>query len=210
MTEPDPDIAAARKLFARDCVFVAGAPDAVALPASKLPEIAFAGRSNVGKSSLINALVRRKRLARVSNTPGRTRAINLFELGGALMLADLPGYGYAKVSRSMAEDWQREILAYLHTRPNLRRAIVLIDARRGLMDSDRQAMTLLDKAAVSFAVALTKSDKLKPAMRDTAAAEIAAELRGHPAAFANIYVTSAETGFGLDALKAGLAALAAA
>jgi len=202
------EIEAARKLFAQPCVFVAGAPAADALPESALPEIAFVGRSNVGKSSLINALTNRKTLARVSNTPGRTRQINLFELGGKLMLADLPGYGYAKVSRDESRQWQREILAYLATRPNLRRVVLLVDARRGLMDSDGQAMALLDKSAVAFTVVLTKADKLKPAECAALTDSLTGELARHAAALAGIHLTSAEKGSGLDALKADLAALA--
>jgi len=202
------DIEAARKLFAKPCVFVAGAPQADALPASKLPEIAFIGRSNVGKSSLINALTGRKTLARVSNTPGRTRQINLFRLGDALMLADLPGYGYAKVSRAESRRWQREILAYLATRPNLRRIVLSIDARRGVMESDAQAMALLDKAAVGFTTVLTKADKLKSSERTDVTESLAKELAGHPAALAEIHLTSAQKGTGFEALKRSLAALA--
>jgi GTP-binding protein len=134
--------------------------------------------------------------------------INLFKLGDRLMLADLPGYGYAKVSRSDAEQWQREIVTYLHTRPALRRVILLIDARRGLMDSDRQVMGILDKAGVAYALVLTKTDKLRPSKGGPLLSDIHAELRGHAAALPQIYSTSAESGAGLDLLKVALAALA--
>src|SRR5438105_8968323 len=146
---------AARKLFAGACDFVWGATSADALPPEKLNEVAFVGRSNAGKSSLVNALTGRKSLARVSQTPGATRQINFFDLGGRLMLVDLPGYGFAKRSKAEAESWQEMIFAYLRHRARLRRVLLLIDARRGVMDSDRQVMTLLDQAAVSYGLVLT-------------------------------------------------------
>src|SRR5580765_2473094 len=147
---------AARKLFAGPCEFVWGVQKTGdALPPGNLPEVAFIGRSNAGKSSLVNALTGRKTLARVSQTPGATRQINFFDLGGTLMLADLPGYGFAKVSKTEADSWQEMIFAYLRRRARLRRVLLLIDARRGVMDSDRQVMTLLDQAAVSYGLVLT-------------------------------------------------------
>jgi GTP-binding protein len=201
-------VAAARKLFAGPCEFVWGSGDINSLPPQSLPEIAFVGRSNAGKSSLINALSNRKALARVSNTPGRTREINFFKLGEKLMLADLPGYGYAKASKVMAAEWQKLIFSYLRGRASLRRVSLLIDARRGVLEVDREVMGLLDEAAVSFGLVLTKIDKLTS--KDVAAAVIAAdtEARKHTAAYPEICTTSALRGSGLDHLKVQLAALA--
>jgi GTP-binding protein len=201
-------VASARKLFAGACEFVWGTGDINSLPPQSLPEIAFVGRSNAGKSSLINALTNRKALARVSHTPGRTREINFFRLGERLMLADLPGYGYAKASKTMAAEWQKLIFAYLRGRASLRRVSLLIDARRGVLDLDREVMGLLDEAAVSFGLVLTKIDKLAP--DEIAAAVVAAdsEARKHTAAFPEICATSAFRAMGLDPLKVQLAALA--
>ena len=207
METPDPDmtIAEARKLFAGPCDFVWGTADIASLPPATLPEIAFVGRSNAGKSSLVNALTNRLSLARVSHTPGRTREINFFRLSDSLMLADLPGYGYARASKTMSAEWQRLIFAYLRGRPNLRRVVVLIDARRGVMDNDKQAMALLDQAAVSFAIVLTKIDQLGPAELEAAVDEAGAESRRHTAAYPEILATSAHKRIGLDPLKAQLA-----
>jgi GTP-binding protein len=208
MEPPSPDqLALGRKLFAGPCEFVWGTGDVNSLPQAVLPEVAFVGRSNAGKSSLINALTNRRSLARVSHTPGRTREINFFKLGDTLMLADLPGYGYARASRSLAEQWQRLIFAYLRGRPNLRRAIVLIDARRGVLAMDRDVMELLDEAAVSFALVLTKIDKLSSDEVTAAVAAADGEARKHTAAFPEIAATSALKGLGLDPLKAQLAIL---
>src|ERR1700749_4094301 len=159
---------AARKLFAGPCDFVWGATSAEQLPPEKLNEVAFVGRSNAGKSSLVNALTGRKSLARVSQTPGATRQINFFNLADRLMLVDLPGYGFAKRSKTEAEAWQGMIFAYLRGRARLRRVALLIDARRGVMDSDIQVMDLLDRAAVSYGLVLTKADELKAAERPRA------------------------------------------
>jgi GTP-binding protein len=201
-------LVAARKLFAGPCEFVWGTGDIESLPPQSLPEIAFVGRSNAGKSSLINALTNRKALARVSHTPGRTREINFFKLGDRLMLADLPGYGYAKASKAMAAEWQNLIFAYLRGRASLRRVSLLIDARRGVLDLDRDVMRLLDEAAVSFAIVLTKIDKLSPGELAMTLAAVGSEARKYTAAFPEICATSALRGAGLDPLKLQLAALA--
>ena len=174
-----------------------------------MPEIAFVGRSNAGKSSLLNALTGRKTLARVSHTPGRTRQINFFNLGGKVVLADLPGYGYAKASRSLADEWQNLIFAYLRGRANLSRVAVLVDARRGAMETDREAMKLLDQAAVSYALVLTKLDQLKGPERARAERDISEEAQKHTAAYPEVFATSSLKNLGLDALKIHIAALAA-
>ncbi|HWA91190.1 MAG TPA: ribosome biogenesis GTP-binding protein YihA/YsxC [Rhizomicrobium sp.] len=200
---------AARKLFAGPCDFIWGATDTGNLPPEKRPEIAFVGRSNAGKSSLINALTGRKTLARVSHTPGRTRQINFFDLSGRIVLADLPGYGYAKASKSLADEWQSLIFAYLRGRAALRRVFLLVDARRGAMDTDRQAMKLLDQAAVSYVLVLTKIDQLRTAERAQAEAALAEEAKKHTAAYPEIFATSSRDALGLDAIKEHVAALAA-
>jgi GTP-binding protein len=203
------DLEAARKLFAGPCEFVWGTGDIDSLPPQRLNEAAFVGRSNAGKSSLINALTNRKALARVSNTPGRTREINFFDLGGKLMLTDLPGYGYARASKSLAAEWQALIFAYLRGRASLRRVMLLVDARRGLMDTDRAVMDLLDEAAVSYVVVLTKIDELKKGEFAATVAAVENEANKHTAAFPDIFATSAHAKDGLDAVKVHLAALAA-
>ena len=199
---------AARKLFAGPCDFIWGATTAESLPPEKLNEVAFVGRSNAGKSSLVNALTGRKSLARVSQTPGATRQINFFNLADRLMLVDLPGYGFAKRSKTEAEAWQEMIFSYLRRRGRLRRVALLIDARRGVMDSDIQVMALLDQAAVSYGLVLTKADELKPAERDSALEKATTEAARHTAALAEVQLTSALTGDGLSALRTHLAALA--
>ena len=209
MSEAKDDTEAARKLFAGPCDFIWGATSVDNLPPAKLPEIAFVGRSNAGKSSLLNALTGRRTLARVSHTPGRTRQINFFDLGGRIVLADLPGYGYAKASKSLADEWQNLIFAYLRGRAALRRVAVLIDARRGAMDIDREAMKLLDQAAVSYVLVLTKMDQIKAADHARVEADITDEARRHTAAYPEIFATSALKNLGLDAVRAHLAALAA-
>jgi GTP-binding protein len=201
---------AGRLLFARDCAFIAGAADSSALPDETLPEIAFLGRSNVGKSSLVNALTTRRMLARTSQTPGRTRQINFFALDRRLMLVDLPGYGYAAASKSAVASWTRLVQHYLRGRASLRRVCLLIDARHGIKDPDRPVMQLCDAAGLSYQVVLTKIDKLAPAARAATAAAVAAELATHSAAHPEIHLTSAEKGLGIAALRATIAGFAVA
>jgi len=196
-----------RLLFAQPCDFLLGAATLDGIPAPTLPEVAFVGRSNVGKSSLVNALTARKTLARISNTPGRTREINFFRLGGRLMLADLPGYGYARVSKSDSERWTMLIFGYLRGRPNLRRAVLLIDSRRGLLANDIEVMDLLDRAAVSYQLVLTKLDKLRPGEAAAVHAKVLAASLRHGAAHPELVATSAVTGEGIAELRARLAAL---
>ncbi|HEX4028506.1 MAG TPA: ribosome biogenesis GTP-binding protein YihA/YsxC [Rhizomicrobium sp.] len=198
---------AARKLFAGPCDFVWGATSAESLPPEKLNEIAFVGRSNAGKSSLINAVTGRKSLARVSQTPGATRQINFFNLADRLMLVDLPGYGFAKRSKTEAQAWQEMIFSYLRRRARLRRVALLIDARRGVMDSDREVMALLDQTAVSYGLVLTKADELGAGERAVALEKTAAEAVRHTAALAEVQLTSALAGDGISALRTHLAAL---
>lgn len=206
----DAAVEAGRYLFAQDCRFVAGAASIDRLPPLGLPEVAFAGRSNVGKSSLVNALTSRSTLARTSNTPGRTQQLNFFDLAGRLLLVDLPGYGYAKVSKTQSAAWNRLLQAYLRGRSTLARACVLVDARHGLKDTDREMMTLLDSNAVAYQIVLTKADKMPaPALADGIAA-IEAALKRHPAAYPQVLATSAHDGDGVADLRARLAALATA
>jgi GTP-binding protein len=198
----------ARKLFAGACDFVWGAQKTGdALPPGKLPEVAFVGRSNVGKSRLVNALTGRKTLARVSQTPGATRQINFFDLGSKLMLADLPGYGFAKVSRAEAAAWQEMIFAYLRGRSPLRRALLLVDARRGPGDSDRQVLELLNQAAVSTLLVLTKFDAVPQKDRAAVLEAAKAEARRHTVALEQVIATSAQTGDGIPELREHLFAL---
>jgi len=199
---------AARKLFAGECDFVWGTGNIDSLPPQNLPEVAFVGRSNAGKSSLINALTGRKTLARVSHTPGRTREVNFFKLSGRLVLVDLPGYGYAKASKTLAAEWQRLIFAYLRGRANLRRVVLLLDSRRGALEIDRAVMDLLDKAAVSYCISLTKIDQLAAPECASVQADVETEAKRHTAAYPTVFATSALKAKGLDALKVQLAALA--
>src|SRR6266478_2612042 len=196
-----------RLLFAKPCEFVLGAATVDGIPAAELSEIAFAGRSNVGKSSLVNALTGRKTLARVSDTPGRTRQINFFRLDNRLMLADLPGYGFARASKSDSARWTELIFAYLRGRPNLRRAVLLIDSRRGLLPNDIEVMDLLDRAAVSYQLVLTKVDKLKPGELAKVESKTLNDSLRHGAAHPELVVTSAVLGEGIAELRARLAAL---
>ena len=202
----DPDlIESGRRLFAREAHFIAGASEAAALPPERLPEVAFAGRSNVGKSSLINALTGRRMLARTSNTPGRTRQINFFDLGGRLVLVDLPGYGYAEASKTAIKAWTSLLRRYLQARAALRRVCLLIDSRHGLKEADRPLMQALDDAGVSYQIVLTKADKMRDEEQTRVLDQITGELGGHPAAHPEIHLTSAVDRRGIAELHATLA-----
>jgi GTP-binding protein len=201
-----------RLLVTQECDFVMGVRTEADLPKAELPEVAFAGRSNVGKSSLLNALTNRRTLARTSNTPGRTREVNFFRLGGSgerrLMLVDLPGYGYARAGKEEIARWNKLIEDYLRGRSNLRRVCLLIDARRGIGEPDRNVMQLLDQAAVVYQVILTKVDKEKSAALAKVRAAVEAELKDHGAAYPDILATSAAKKLGLEEVRATVAALA--
>ena len=203
----DQAIEDARVLFARPVAFMMGAAQISGLPAADLPEVAFAGRSNVGKSSLINALVGHHKLARASNEPGRTREVNFFVLDERLRLVDLPGYGFARASKSTAKDFQNLGRAYLRGRPNLKRVYLLIDARHGLKTVDAEALDALDQAAVSYQIILTKADKLKPAEVEAVTAKTLIGVSKRPAAFPRVLATSAAKGFGMPQLRAEIAAI---
>ena len=204
------DIARGETLFKGPCTFVKGVVRIADLPNDGTPEIAFAGRSNVGKSSLINALTGRTSLARVSVTPGRTRELNFFTLGkdAALYLVDMPGYGYAKASKAQVKGWTRLIGEYLKGRRELKRVFLLIDARHGIKPNDEEPMKLLDEAAVSYQAVLTKADKPKASEVAAVQAKIASALAKHPAAYPQLITTSARLGSGIPELRAAIAALA--
>jgi GTP-binding protein len=203
------DLARARKLFAASCDFVWGTGDINSLPPQSLPEIAFVGRSNAGKSSLINALTNRNALARTSHTPGRTQELIFFTGVGPLMLVDMPGYGYASAPKVKIAAWTELIRAYLRGRANLARVYVLVDARHGLKSADDEVFDLLDEAAVSYEIVLTKADAVKPAELAATAAAVAAAVRKRPAAFPEVLATSAREGSGLAELRAAIARLLA-
>lgn len=197
-----------RLLFARGADFVKGVVAMDGLPPADRLEICFSGRSNVGKSSLINALTGRKNLARASNTPGRTQEINFFALGESHYVVDLPGYGYAEAPVAVVEKWQKLLKAYLSGRVSLRRAFVLIDTRHGIKAVDDEIMTLLDQSAVTFQVVMTKADKVKEAERDRILAQVRKALSKHPAAYPELLMTSSEKGWGIENLRAMIAGLA--
>jgi GTP-binding protein len=198
---------AGRLLFARGAEFVLGAARLDQLPAADRPEIAFAGRSNVGKSSLINALAGRRALAKVSGTPGRTQQLNVFAVGEGLTLVDMPGYGFAQAPRGEVKAWTRLVLDYLAGRPNLARVYVLIDARHGLKSTDLPVLDLLDRSGVSYQAVLTKADALAATAATARAAEVAVALARRPAAFPEVVLTSARTGLGIAGLRGAVARL---
>ncbi len=197
-----------RKLFLKPCDFIFAATVIDQLPPMGLPEVAFAGRSNVGKSSLINALTRRKTLARTSQTPGRTRQLNFFNLDDRIHLVDLPGYGFARASKSDIRAWTNLTRAFLKGRQTLMRVFLLIDSRRGIVDSDREMMKMLDGAAVSWALVLTKADKLKQTEMNTIEHDCDKEAAQHVAAWPSIFTTSAEKTIGIPEIRAHIAELA--
>ena len=198
-----------RRLFAREARFVAGASEASALPPEGLPEIAFAGRSNVGKSSLVNTLTGRRMLARTSNTPGRTRQINFFNLGGRLILVDLPGYGYANAPKTAIKAWTELVRRYLQTRAALRRVCLLLDARHGIKDVDRPLMRMLDDVGVSYLIVLTKTDKAAAVELRSVLEQITCELAAHGAAHPEVHLTSAVDRRGIPELHEALGEFAA-
>ena len=206
--EPD-DIARekGRLLFAGETEFVKGVVAMSGLPSADRLEVCFAGRSNVGKSSLINALTGRKNLARASNTPGRTQEINFFTAADSHYLVDLPGYGFANAPVAIVEKWQKLLKQYLSGRQSLRRAFVLIDHRHGIKKVDEEILMLLDSAAVTFQCVMTKADKVKEAERDAILAQVRGALSKHPAAYPEIIVTSSEKGWGMETLRATIATL---
>lgn len=199
----------AQGLFSGPISFLKGVVRVDGLPAEPLPEVAFAGRSNVGKSSLLNALTGRKALARTSNTPGRTRELNYFRAGDALHIVDMPGYGYAKAPKAQVKGWNQLIYDYLRGRPQLKRVFLLIDARHGIKNTDSDVLALMDEAAVSYQVVLTKIDKISAAQLQRVQEETAAQLARHPAAHPEIIATSAEKRLGISELRAAIVALIA-
>jgi GTP-binding protein len=199
---------AGHHLFAQECAFIAGVAELAQLPPAALPEVAFAGRSNVGKSSLINALTGRNQLARISRTPGRTQQINMFDLGGRLMLADLPGYGFAQAPKAKVDAWQRLIRSYLRGRAGLMRTCLLIDARHGPKPVDLEFMAMLGEVAVAYQLVLTKVDLVRPAALADLCDSLRADLARKPGAHPEIIATSARAGTGIERLRAALAALA--
>jgi GTP-binding protein len=196
----------ARKLFAGPVEFLKSAPSLQFLPDADAPEIAFAGRSNVGKSSLLNALTNRKGLARTSNTPGRTQELNFFDVGEPLQLrlVDMPGYGFAEAPKDMVKRWRHLMNDYLRGRGALKRALVLVDCRHGLKEVDREMMRMLDDAAVSYHIVLTKSDKVKSAGLGALYEATMVEAAKHPAAHPAIFTTSSETGSGIAELRTAI------
>ena len=202
------EIERGRLLFAGECTFMLGAAGLEQVPETEIAEIAFAGRSNVGKSSLINALTGRNSLARTSHTPGRTQQINFFNLSGRITIADLPGYGYARAPKDEVAKWTRLVNAYLKGRRTLVRVMMLIDGRHGIKDVDRKIMKMLDDAAVSYQVVLTKADKLKEKEQSAVVAKTALELATHVAAYPFLHLCSSHKGSGIETLRADIGRIA--
>lgn len=208
MSEADQLAEEARRLFSGPVEFLLSAPALHVIPPADLPEVAFCGRSNVGKSSLLNALTGRKAIARTSVTPGRTQELNFFAVGDPALfrLVDMPGYGFAKAPVRVVEKWRNLVRTFLRGRPVLKRTLVLVDARHGLKDSDRDMMRMLDEAAVGYRLVLTKADKLKASVLEDVVRKTADEARRHPAAFPELHVTSAQKGLGIAELRAAMLA----
>lgn len=200
-------LAQANTLFKTPTTFVLGVAKLDQLPLTEMPEVAFAGRSNVGKSSIINALTGQKGLAKTSNTPGRTQQLNFFNLANKLHIVDLPGYGFAKAPEVQVKQWQRIIFAYLQGRVNLKRVFVLIDSRHGIKKSDLEIMELLDKAAVTYQIVLTKLDKIGSGNLTKVMTEVENEISKHAAAYSRVLATSSEKNIGIDNLRAEIANL---
>ena len=200
-------LAAGKNLFAGKTAFVLGVAQLNQLPVTELNEIAFAGRSNVGKSSLINAVTEQKGLAKTSNTPGRTQQLNYFNTAGKILLVDLPGYGYAQAPQAMVKQWQKLILTYLQGRVNLKRVFVLIDARHGIKKVDEEIMDMLDKTAVTYQIVLTKTDKITDAAVERVMADTKAKIAKRPAAYVQVLATSSEKNIGIEEMRAEIATL---
>jgi GTP-binding protein len=209
MTDLDEDASAlarqAEQLFRLPCVFVKGVVNVAGLPDDAIPEVAFAGRSNVGKSSLLNAMIAQGQLARTSNTPGRTRELNYFRLGDAMHIVDMPGYGYARAPKTLVGSWQRLVRDYLRGRTQLARVFLLIDSRHGVKENDTETMALMDQSAMSYQLVLTKTDKLKRHELDAMIEATLAIIAKHAAAYPQLLVTSAEKKAGMDELRQAVA-----
>lgn len=208
MTFDKEQLAAGINLFKKPCTFMLSVAQLEQLPNGDLPEIAFAGRSNVGKSSIINALFNQKKLAKTSNTPGRTQQLNYFNLNDAIRMVDMPGYGFAKAPEKIVRQWTDLVFTFLQGRVNLKRVFLLIDSRHGIKTIDEETMGLLDKAAVTYQIVLTKADKISDKALATVITETHEKIKKHPAAYIEIIATSSEKNIGLDILKAEIASLA--